>query len=1483
MGDYVNLCEHSRDTAHVPTRIHETSRVWKKLLVIFATNVASCLHKASRRKNIITWMFAIVRGSKSVFAIPYMRECNVNGGVLHVVHNTVMGLIRERETIDEECTMLYRVSSILTLAIMALENSTTFRKHASLLKNFSMSLLLDIEQMFSVYVVLSTETKKSYVGLVGMQGPRYCSLRTNEHIRGMRKGGLGRTPSLKREAKDACEKFYKVAHTIGAHKFAMIPCFFEVNSIGELNKLETKWIRKLMPELNTQKLPFKNRKQRARPFPNKRRGANPIPTLEMNECDRNVIPKIYVNVHQDNSADLKPMERTVVTAKTKNALKRDGGTKVVKFHTDLLTVFNELSQRRGALRHAVFRQKGGNFGLTRITGLIRKFGRTTIEVLHDPQSVLGEKFFTLKQFVQRICNHNCTKYTVRIKTFVISTPRNSPYYRTLVNAATHQDSEARRAIVNEKGGYDAKTLIKMWTMIRWIPTKGIRERAQDLVMQALKTRGMNPRPNTVLVLPHRDDIVLNGVRLIPDTIIKAMDVDPLYKNILHSETRIAMYRRKNMRDMLLNNRKIVKGSDPAHEQCTCKELMKALGMTEQQAEKHMIDGHLGIKATDIPDNKEIDTLLKSNLKNIPKTDVNCLRDEIITGAEEWMRKVMPAIQCDKSRPSPIVFKGKYVYVYEYAHAKLKDKHMAQISLERFQRWHFEYNLIRQEKPELYRKYRGTNFVNDVVRMVKIHTRNVDGTKSKHHWVNHLPLYEKMSRIFGIKTEYFASPLNFNLAHESYFSEFTIDRLFGSNGNSWKHRWHVSGAANPIFEAEAIVRTFAFAKKFAGKSTSNAYVITIPMWERMGAEYLHFLKDPHVHPLVTFDDRGYAFHHPDSATNQWKYTQTPHIMAPWAVGLFLVRQEPITDEEKVKLNELRTYLESMGFSPHDEESMKEFMWDKTILSSELVDFPIPVDKVEKRSLRKWKPNCPNLHKVYVKVPGAARLHVTCDRYKIDFDKLVDTCLRKCAKSSCRRTKRDTMLMTPERLMRLNKKIAQLRKIATISEVDKNSSCAFFACHCCHMRGINDTFLDDPHYKKEQKSPKEIIHEYNTTFIRNKWERFGGFKKTDNLPYGYILPKNKNVKENRPIVSYCAHPMAKVLQRTGRALKHMLDICYEKHLTMNKTNDFVTRLEKVFTSFTDEGYDHVVMMAGDIKKMYTELSHDCIMNAVDWIIDLTRKRRRGSEISVPKFGRHGTKIGRSFNDCFVKFKLKDIRDIVKFDLDNAIFNVRGTTLRQIVGIPMGSPISPILAVLMCAYNEANYMTDQRKKGEHRRVDGVRYVDDALFASGYNSNVLGDKDKAQKAIDHMIKNAYHEKLKIEVDTNQEQIQMLESIIDTTEIGKLSISFWYKNEEMVKKEKKQKVLKFQHFDSFSPYTSKKGVIISTLMRMRTATNNSKTLQHNLSTLAEELSLLSYPYGILKSALDSVRRKAKENNDDMWTEVHMPDKEIMGGRVTGH
>ena len=97
---------------------------------------------------------------------------------------------------------------------------------------------------------------------------------------------------------------------------------------------------------------------------------------------------------------------------------------------------------------------------------------------------------------------------------------------------------------------------------------------------------------------------------------------------------------------------------------------------------------------------------------------------------------------------------------------------------------------------------------------------------------------------SITTERFASPLNFNVASDSYCSTYSEDRLFGAIHDAYSHKWQGSSQANPEHEAKDMEKALRWAI-FSAQETDEPVLTTfvLPGWN--GLER-HFLDGCHIH-------------------------------------------------------------------------------------------------------------------------------------------------------------------------------------------------------------------------------------------------------------------------------------------------------------------------------------------------------------------------------------------------------------------------------------------------------------------------------------------------------------------------------------------------------------------------------------------------------------------------------------------------------------
>ena len=211
-----------------------------------------------------------------------------------------------------------------------------------------------------------------------------------------------------------------------------------------------------------------------------------------------------------------------------------------------------------------------------------------------------------------------------------------------------------------------------------------------------------------------------------------------------------------------------------------------------------------------------------------------------------------------------------------------------------------------------------------------------------------------------------------------------------------------------------------------------------------------------------------------------------------------------------------------------------------------------------------------------------------------------------------------------------------------------------------------------------------------FISNGWERLASFPSFADFTalYGYCFQKHKDAMRDRPIVSYSVHPLRRILNMAARGFLFIFKNSGLESFTLHTVQDMLP----TFTTWMDATgnmfgrFTRWLRYMGDIKEMFTRLPHDRIKPAVDFILDLCASTRRGRArvVCVEKRARGAVRFGRCNPDLlpqFANLTFSQIREIIMADIALCLFKSLGVWLQQYVGIPMGSPLSPVLAI--CTY--------------------------------------------------------------------------------------------------------------------------------------------------------------------------------------------------------
>ncbi len=293
-------------------------------------------------------------------------------------------------------------------------------------------------------------------------------------------------------------------------------------------------------------------------------------------------------------------------------------------------------------------------------------------------------------------------------------------------------------------------------------------------------------------------------------------------------------------------------------------------------------------------------------------------------------------------------------------------------------------------------------------------------------------------------------------------------------------------------------------------------------------------------------------------------------------------------------------------------------------------------------------------------------------------------------------------------------------------------------------------------------------------------------------------------------------------------------------------------------------------GDIKNMYTALPHHAVLESVRWLLRRVAASSRHKFVSVHKWNQLPTVFGKSIDlENYIIFKIEDLLDIVKFDLNNCVFTVGDVTLRQVIGIAMGSPLSPILAILVCAYYENKFLVSLSRNAA-ARVKGVRYVDDTDFFVAFDKRSPASKRQAENLLSKLINSCYHKDMVVKPEmisgNTNAYLECLVSKVDC----RIFCSHNNKNITSLFNSNKQLFLKYHHYFSFAPLISKKGVINSTLLRIKQSSSTLPSFCMSIIVLMHELRTLSYPWSILLCCVDKILVRSTDQQEiSMWQCAH--------------
>jgi len=212
------------------------------------------------------------------------------------------------------------------------------------------------------------------------------------------------------------------------------------------------------------------------------------------------------------------------------------------------------------------------------------------------------------------------------------------------------------------------------------------------------------------------------------------------------------------------------------------------------------------------------------------------------------------------------------------------------------------------------------------------------------------------------------------------------------------------------------------------------------------------------------------------------------------------------------------------------------------------------------------------------------------------------------------------------------------------------------------------------------------------------------------------------------------------------------------------------------------------------------------------------------------------------------LEQIREGMLFDIRWGLLRIGGLLLRQKRGIPMGKQSSPTLANAACAL--ALYEWHNSLGADRQLVYETRYVDDANIFVVYIKGHAETKRRAQDIVRDWHNNCYTDGLKLEVTADGRKWDYLETVINVGGGSHLvSCTHRNKNGAALLAGKTLPFKRFAHFESYVPRSTRRGVLIATLLRVDDNCTDQREVVQATAELQLELGTLGYPPRLLRGA----------------------------------
>ena len=278
--------------------------------------------------------------------------------------------------------------------------------------------------------------------------------------------------------------------------------------------------------------------------------------------------------------------------------------------------------------------------------------------------------------------------------------------------------------------------------------------------------------------------------------------------------------------------------------------------------------------------------------------------------------------------------------------------------------------------------------------------------------------------------------------------------------------------------------------------------------------------------------------------------------------------------------------------------------------------------------------------------------------------------------------------------------------------------------------------------------------------------------------------------------------------------------------------------------------------DVDSCYPSMPRQDIVRAMQDILDQTVAQDRGAKrkfILVPRNKHEKPQWGNAYTEdvkaTHMKLEYKDMIDVLRFSLTNAVCKLGTRIIRQTKGIPQGDSLSPAVCIGTLAWYENKWMGKLTQR-QRNNIKVARYLDDVLFLANCKE---GDH---KGIIDSYKKNCYPAGLSLEGDEGENNF--LETLMVNTG-NNLECRHRNKNANMGT----QEFYRGKHAWSYNEERHKMGAMIGTFTRIKRNSSNDDLALESVLEKVQELQTLNYTRKQCERALKYLANK--HATDQFW------------------